>query len=81
MGVLGYALLAGLVCCLALPFLHAWAWCLADLRHHATLDASARARWLGALLLMSVLAVPMYVGTGPGRERWNPRMLWWPWKR
>ena len=78
---LGYLVLAGLVCCLALPFLHAWAWCLADLRRDGRLDSDARAQWLGALLLLSVVAIPMYVSTGPGSARWDPRMLWWPWKR
>jgi hypothetical protein len=42
---------------------------------------AARSRWLVLLLLVSVLAIPMYVDSGPGRERWDPRTLWWPWKR
>ena len=80
MDAFGYFVVAALACCLVLPFLNAWAWCLRDLRRDYTLDSSARAQWLGALLLLSVVAIPLYV-SGPGRERWDPRSLWWPWKR
>jgi hypothetical protein len=78
---LGYIVVAAVVCCLLLPFVHAWAWCLADLRRDTTLEPPARSRWLVLLLLVSVLAIPMYVNSGPGRGRWDPRTLWWPWKR
>lgn len=67
---------------IALPFARAWAWCLADLRDHATdLDSPSRGQWLAALLLVSVFAIPAYVTVGPGRGRWDARTLWWPWKR
>jgi hypothetical protein len=78
---LGYIAVAAVVCCLVLPFLHTWAWCLADLRRDTALEPAARSQWLGMLILMSVVAIPMYVSSGPGRERWDPGMLWWPWKR
>jgi hypothetical protein len=76
-----YLLLALVVCVVALPFLHAWAWCFADLRRDRTLDQTARSQWLFALVVLSVVAIPVYVSSGPGKERWNPRLLWWPWKR
>ena len=78
--LLAYILVGVLACGLALPYLHAWAWCLADVRREHMLDSSARAQWFGALLLLSVVAIPLYV-SGPGRERCDPRSLWWPWKR
>jgi hypothetical protein len=40
-----------------------------------------RTQWLVALLFLSDVFIPAYVSVGPGRERWDPRMLWWPWKR
>jgi hypothetical protein len=78
--LLVYILMGALVCGLALPYVHAWAWCLADLRRDRMLDTSTRTQWLGALLLLSVVAIPLYV-SGPGSERWDPRALWWPWRR
>ena len=78
---LAYIVVAGMICCLVLPFLHAWAWCLADLRNDTTLEPAARSQWLGMLILISVVAIPMYVSSGPGSARWDPRMLWWPWRR
>jgi hypothetical protein len=78
---LGYLLLAVLVCVLLLPFVHAWAWCVADLLRDDAVDSSVRTQWLVALLFLSVVFIPAYVSVGPGRERWDPRMLWWPWKR
>jgi hypothetical protein len=80
MNILGYIVVAALACCLVLPLLNALAWCLGDLRRDSMVDSSARAQWLGALLLLSVVAIPMHV-SGPGRKRWNPRTLWWPWRR
>jgi len=81
MDALGLIVAVALVCCLVLPYLHAWAWCLADLRRHTSLEPPARSQWLVMLILLSVVAIPMYVSNGPGRERWDPRMLWWPWRR
>ena len=81
MDVFGYLALVGLVFCLGLPFLHAWAWCLDDVRRDTTLDPSTRARWVGALVLLSVVAIPMYVSSGPGGSRWDRKQLWWPWRR
>ena len=65
---LGYIAVAAVVCCLVLPFLHAWAWCLADLRRDTALEPAARSRWLGMLILISVVAIPMYVSSGPGES-------------
>ena len=59
----------------------AWAWCVADLLRDDAVDSSVRTQWLVALLFLSVVFIPAYVSVGPGRERWDPRMLWWPWKR
>jgi hypothetical protein len=81
MDAFGLIVAVALACCLILPYIHAWAWCLTDLRRDATLDPPARSQWLVMLILLSVVAIPMYVSGGPGRERWDPRMLWWPWKR
>jgi hypothetical protein len=67
---------------LVLPFVRVWAWCLADVVHCAAdFGTPNKAQWLVALLLFSVFAIPAYVTFGPGRERWDPRMMWWPWKR
>ena len=49
-----------------------------DLRRDRSRDASARSQWLFALIVFSVVAIPMYVSSGPGKERWDPRLLWWP---
>ena len=79
----GYAPLfaAVLVMVLLLPLVRVWAWCLVDLRDDSAIDQSTRAQWLMMLILLSVVAIPAYVTVGPGRERWDARMLWWPWRR
>lgn len=65
----------------ALPLLRIWAWCVADAIGAAGLDATTTGFWAVALLFFNIVAIPAYVLFGPGRERWDPQMLWWPWKR
>jgi hypothetical protein len=75
-------LVAVLTLMVALPFVRVWAWCLADLVHSvADFNTPTKAQWLVALLVFSVFAIPAYTIFGPGKERWDPRMLWWPWIR
>ena len=75
-------LAAVLIFVIALPVLRIWAWCFADLfGASSSLDPAITAMWALTLLTLSLIAIPAYATIGPGRDRWDPSMLWWPWKR
>ena len=75
-------LTAVLVIVIALPVIRIWAWCVADLLRNAVPgDTANTALWLVMLIAFNVVGIILYVGIGPGRDRWDPDMLWWPWKR
>lgn len=54
------------------------AWCLTDVLSDRTLTQYERTMWLAFLLVVSVVAVPLYVTVGPGADRWDSSMFW-PW--
>jgi hypothetical protein len=74
-------LIAVLVLVAAFPLLRLWTWCLSDLFGDAALDTASRGTWALALLVLNLPASLAYVAIGPGRDRWDPRILWWPWIR
>lgn len=76
------AVVTGIVVFLvALPLVRIWAWCLADVASgRADLDARSQLLWFLLLLVASLFGIAAYVLAGPGAGRWDPDMLWWPWK-
>jgi hypothetical protein len=54
------------------------AWCLTDVLRDPTLTQYEQSMWFVFLLIVCVVAVPLYITVGPGSNHWDSSMFW-PW--